>query len=782
MLAAVVPLAALPFASVHPQTRGLVGAVVLVVGGLALVRGLSRRHLEPSAGLAAGLLVAAGLLGVLPLILTLSPERVFAPELAGPVMASIELSGVESRPLALDPHRGLMEWGLSLSWVVYALGTALVVRNSRRGRKVLRLVLGAGLMVVVLALLHRLAGAESIYGSGVPAFARDPFLGPFINPNHGGVFCAALVPLALVELSRDKGPWRWYGGASLALLALGIVLSGSRGAVLACLAALVPMALIQFGRRAWIGLAVLLGAGGLALVLLGPVEALRALSEAVAPSSLMEGQDVFTGRGPMYEDALRLATASPWLGVGPHGFDDGFEVLKSSPDFTYTAHAHQEVLQLLAEHGLPITLLWLSGLGLVLLRGLRAAVGLERDDRRRQLLAWSGVLVALATASLFTFPLRIGALEALGSLALGAVLGLSQSSERGRRGPAPMVLAGGLALAAGVGLGLPWASSSSDSVYGSHELSLRRADVALEAGRVDEAIAQLERTLARKPVERQALQRLSPALLRRAEIPEALHALEVAALVEPTSPWVWRDLARLQRRMGDYDLARASWRRALWCDVPDASREPLVREALKGPGEARHIAELALPERGDVLSIAGRVVEEQGEQDLAEELLRRAADRDPRYGAHLAAALLRWSRPAEALAALEGVDGCFALESRAQALTELERLDEAEQAWLTALDRCKDEPARLRRIRLGLARLRLARDDDRGRELLLRMLAEEPADGAAWRSLMRDARDDRNRPLLMEALRGLRDNGLASARELELLRKLEAGYPLDDLL
>ena len=57
--------------------------------------------------------------------------------------------------------------------------------------------ISSGVVVVLLMVGHTTLGLGSIYGSGVGAGTRDGFFAPFVNPNHGGIFCAAMLPIAL---------------------------------------------------------------------------------------------------------------------------------------------------------------------------------------------------------------------------------------------------------------------------------------------------------------------------------------------------------------------------------------------------------------------------------------------------------------------------------------------------------------------------------------------------------------------------------------------------------
>jgi O-antigen ligase len=685
---------------------------------------------------------------------------------------SYAMAGNDLAPLALEANRGLGELGLTLALVVCLLALALQVRDGRRGARMAWIALGSGLGLFAVAIAHRALDAAGIWGSSVPAFAREPFFGTLVNPNHGGLFCAALVPLALaVGLRRHGGP-RVGGLVVAAFMVLGTVFAQSRGALLAmAVGLLVGGALMD--RRVAVGGLVALAAATLGLLLVGPTEGLVALSELVVPEALSSGQDLVTGRGDVLRDAARLVQDAPLLGVGGAGFDDAFQLVKRSPAFSTTDHAHMELLQISVEHGWPAAAAWVLGAGAIGLRALRVAPGLSH--RRRLLLAgFGGCAAALACSTLFTFPLRIGALQMLGVVSVGCVLGVSDVSSRRTAGRPFAALLPSLAVVALVAF---TRLAPSESRWGPADVKIEEAIAALDSQQPEVAEQALLVALARRPADRHALQLMTRVQVQLGDVDGAFQAAGVATEVYPSLPWVWRDLARLQRRVGDFTESRDTWRRVLECDVPEAEREQTVREALRGPGDPVLIAEQVLPDKADVLVIGGRQLEAHS-LEAAEERLARAAALDARYGAQYGAFLLRQARPEEALAAVVDLQSCFGLEVRGQALVKLDRASEALSVFSGAVGRC-DEPAQNQRLRVGLARARIDTGDDKGVDALEVMLKADPDDVQVLRLLARDARSHGKRSKLTDYLNRLADAGRATPQELKELERLNAGLPIE---
>lgn len=776
-------LALAPYATVSPTARAWVMLPVGVIGLVTFARGLHRRAPEPELALLATLGLVATLGAGAAMLPVDAATRLSAQGDLGALVNDVyALAGVERAPLALDPHRGLLELAVPIQTFLLSLGVATALHRKGRAMQLAWALLLIGGALVAVALTHRLTGAEHIYWvSEVPSFSRAPFFAPFVNPNDGGFACAALACLALGVAASRSEEQRAVAAVLAVVLLAGVRLSGSRGAMLAAAAGLVTMGMALGGARARIGGLVGLVVASVGVWIAGPEEVGRALSEWLVPEALDDGMDTLTGRADIYADAAALVGAAPLWGVGPAGFDEAFRVYKSTPTFTDVAHAHNEPLQILIEHGAVVTGLWALFVGLTAVRVLRAAGA--PGHTRWVLSGYAGALAALVVSGFVDFPLRIGALEVLGALLLGAVLGLSAPEGQGRgdaRWRWPLVALSGLSLGLALGAEVfAWAQADSErSPWGAPAAAIARGDAVLAAAPKDKAAAAeaagwYKLALARQPLQRAALQKLAPALELSGDWEAGLRALTLATRAHPTLPWVHRDHARLLRRLGELEASRAAWRRALACDLPDGVEEELVQEALRGPGDAATIAGRVLPDRADRLTTGAKILEAEGQREEAERLLRRAAALDPRYRAHLARSLVRWERAEEALVIVGDAPGCFATEARAQAWLSLGRYAEAEGGFDEAMRICgvKDKAARYR-LRLGLAQARMSQGDPRGFSLMETLIAEEPDRLALRRDLVQRAVTAGTPKLAKATLKWLVEGGLATEEETRLWREV----------
>lgn len=749
--------ALVPFASVRPDARMIVGVLGATVGVLGLLR--------DTAPAARGARIAAALaalawLGSSVAFLDAGPalRGALQPGIATALERSLAEAGATVRPLALDPWRALVELGHLAGLLLLAMGTSRLVRDDDDAGLLARGLLAVGVLVVITAVVHRLGHAPSIgWVTGVPETSDEPFFAPFVSPNHGAAACAALLPLAVALAWSAAGLRRWLALGAAGVLVGGLLIAHSRAGWLDAGVALAVLAALAGGRRARVGLVGLLSAGALAVAVAGPERTALWLTEQVTPetSAVIEKgyTDVLTGRGQIYAEAVDLIRAAPWVGVGPGGFDDGYQFVKRELNYRFASHAHQEFLQLCAEHGVPIALLWV-GLVIVLAVTLtRDAAGRGSARESLWIAAFSGTVAALLTDSLVDFPLRIGALAVLFFVGAGAAAGLLRPDAPLKAGQQRVAMLGlGLlaltAVAAPVRavdlqdqLRHPWAPAEEAEARGDRLISEAIAaertggrDSPFRASLTQAALEMYQEALLREPVRWRTLLKLARLRGSTGDREGAFRALEVTTSVFPALPWAWLDMARFRRRAGEAVAADEAWRRFLLSDLPDDTDiDALMVEAIgEGPTLARAAA--VLPERADRWIAAARLAEQRDEDFAAEILLRRAAEIAPEAGVELGAALLRWDRPDEAKVALEATPPTCRVHLLAgDALLEASLPAEAATHFQAAIQRCESKG---RRARLGLATARVAQQDPAGLPALLSLAEEDPRDARTIRLLV----------------------------------------------
>lgn len=374
--------------------------------------------------------------------------------------------GVLALPLALMAWAlGSMAWSHAylagveaIRWFIVALIVWLALNAAAR-QQLPRLVLG----------IH--AGGVGAAFWGVLQFWFDLSWFPqgpnpastFVNRNFAAEWVVVALPFSVWALLQA----RRRGGVALAALTLGlnivfIFMTGTRSALaaLAGLALVMPaLAWLYRDRLAfsgwtprlkWLAAGVLLvGVGAMGqlptgnprLVAEHQVEGrgLTAFERAYARSVSALQQEEYTRKSfsvrlVMWKDTLRMIAAHPWVGVGAGAWEVQAplyqtEGLQLETDY----YAHNEYLQLLAEYGLVgwgVLLGLLSYLARCAWRTLRSAVKpREASEDERQEAPWRALalagLLALLMVSGAGFPWRLATTGAM----LGLCLGLLAASD-----------------------------------------------------------------------------------------------------------------------------------------------------------------------------------------------------------------------------------------------------------------------------------------------------------------------------------------------------------------
>ena len=337
---------------------------------------------------------------------------------------------------------------LFLSYVgVYVL----VVNLFRRRRELDRLVrdlLLAGSVLAFLSIVDYLL-RESWLFHWRPGPFGSRLTGPFVNPDHWASWMVMLICLGLGYLAGRSESGRGHGPRELSsssrkreatlrqyaplfgltLMGLATVLTMSRGALLAVLAAglMLLAALARVRGRPWV----------LALsAALGAVILTYALWIGVEPLLSRLAHSEHVGRLEQWRSSLPMLLSFPALGVGLGAYKDiyfRFQPALLLPGRVYFPYAHSDLLQLVIETGLvgAVLFLWAAGrvardlVGAHLLGRGRCPVTSDVRVRRSDpfsvgiMLGSLGAVVAICAHSAVDFSARIPADGVLAAACLG---------------------------------------------------------------------------------------------------------------------------------------------------------------------------------------------------------------------------------------------------------------------------------------------------------------------------------------------------------------------------
>lgn len=403
-----------------------------VLGGAALYLGDWRklRVIRPPLILLLGLLLVAAvqLVPLPPDIWQSLPGRTRFVDLA-------ELAGTPQpwRPISLVPHataNSILAMIVSLA-VLVSVGLLSV----RRFPVIVFALVG-------LAMVSGLLGAAQVAADGSLSIYRisnhGNATGFFANRNHQAAWMAATVPLlaALSALPQEN----LRSAASQALLGLTFVLilplvfvTGSRSGIFLLILGIGLAALIHrkaggmrrlppwVSKRLLAALALALAAGVAALVFfrVGGMERLLTVNVE---------EDLRVSTLPT---VLKLAATYFPVGGGFGAFPDLYKIDEpfARLNFQYFNHAHNDVLEIMIEGGLPAALLGIAFLGWLCMASLRLWRAPLIRNRTTHILALAGSagMLILLCASLVDYPLRTPALAGFAAV-LAALIAAGDSA------------------------------------------------------------------------------------------------------------------------------------------------------------------------------------------------------------------------------------------------------------------------------------------------------------------------------------------------------------------
>lgn len=198
---------------------------------------------------------------------------------------------------------------------------------------------------------------------GITAFAADQYrlVGFYRNPNHLGVAIACAVIILVYQLPRWLRFWRI---AILAYFVCGIVLSGSRGAILATALSIVMISIADKRRRLMIVGIVVLGSACVWLLM----DPIMAGLDSLNNGRLRErySQQELTraaGRLEIARSALYVGTETSFIGIGINRYQDyhrsTLRKLRIRDSYGIALGTHNFYISLLVEWGVPALLAFL---------------------------------------------------------------------------------------------------------------------------------------------------------------------------------------------------------------------------------------------------------------------------------------------------------------------------------------------------------------------------------------------------------------------------------------
>lgn len=340
MLCSLLVLTVVPYGTVHPPIIAIFYLLVVVASVTAALDELLKGSARASLSLFQLPILLAGVYAFVQVI----PfgER---GDMAG-------LSGVPNT-ISKDPF-----WTLVFAMHIIALGLFLsmalsAIDSVKRIRKVVMLISIFGFAFAFFAIIQSFLSPTKIYGVYEAAFAK-PF-GSFVNRHNFAAYmemCIA-IPMGLLLQGALKKDKRLLFGTAAALMAVALLMSGSRGGLVALGAEVVLLLILARGRimrgRVWpkavLGV-LLVGVIVAGAAFIGGETSMSRVSETAA------SEDFSTKRTMIWKVTLDVIKNNLPLGAGFGAFGAAYTPYDSQNGLERVEQAHNDYLQILADAGI----------------------------------------------------------------------------------------------------------------------------------------------------------------------------------------------------------------------------------------------------------------------------------------------------------------------------------------------------------------------------------------------------------------------------------------------
>ncbi len=346
--------------------------------------------------------------------------------------------------IALDPAAAKFYLVRFLGYIASFWLALLLAQDSRRAYLLLGTIITAGLLYAGYGFYIEATGSNKVLWFDKRSYI-DNMTSTFFNRNSYAAYAGlGLLSSAAYVYHRWRKVWHessenFFWRDLLATLAarelywlllpiimfVALVLSASRAGFASCMAGLVVLILgfainKKVSARSILTLILVLTGIGVVGLFIGGATLVERLNANVVNEDL----DMRLG---VYKLAWEAVQANPWFGYGLGNFDTAFRLFRDPTVIGWFQEAHDEYLEMMMDLGIPATILWFSGLALLVWRCLRGMVYRRRD----------GIFPVLALAattqeglhSILDFSLQIPAI----AITYAAILGIGVAQSRSSR-------------------------------------------------------------------------------------------------------------------------------------------------------------------------------------------------------------------------------------------------------------------------------------------------------------------------------------------------------------
>lgn len=336
-------------------------------------------------------------------------------------------AGLEGIPrtISLDPFTTQVAAAHFFALFLLFVVTLALLHSASRLRRIATFIIVFGFLFAFFAILQSVLSPQKIYGIYESRYAV-PF-GSFVNRHNFAAYMEMTlsIPLGLMFVGAVRPDKRLLYITAIALMGVALLLSGSRGGLVAFLAELILLVILTTGNgsRKRLGLRLALSVLLFAAIIGGAIfvggdTSLTRFAEQTA------ADDVTTGRAQIWKTTIDVIEANFPFGAGLGAFGVAYTPHDPLSGLERVEQAHNDYLQVVADAGLIG--LAIGGFFLVLL--FRAGLGAGKignlDRRGLAVGAFAGCFAVLVH-SIFDFVLHTTAVSVL-FLILVAIIAASR--------------------------------------------------------------------------------------------------------------------------------------------------------------------------------------------------------------------------------------------------------------------------------------------------------------------------------------------------------------------
>ncbi len=400
--------AVVAYGAVHQPVVALFYVLVTLIGIMWAVDSLVTGELRYSTSLLQVPVLGAAVYGLVQVI---------------PFGSVAETAGVADVPrtISLDPFATSVSALHFFALFVFFAVTLTVFTTGSRLRRMVAAITISGFVYAFYAILQSVLSPDLIYGIYDAGLAQ-PF-GSFVNRNNFAAIMEITIalPLGLMFVGAVAKDKRLLYVTAIALMGVALVLSGSRGGLVAMFAQIIVLVLMtaEFKKGRALAAKLVLSAALVAAIVGGSIF-VGGESSLTRIAESGQTADVTTNRGHIWSVTLRtIADAMP-LGTGLGAYSVAYTRHDTYSGMERVEQAHNDYLQVVSDAGVPGALLGLLFLFLLIRLGLRA-VKIENTYRRGVGLGAFAACFAILVHSIFDFVLHTPAVAVMFLIAVATL-------------------------------------------------------------------------------------------------------------------------------------------------------------------------------------------------------------------------------------------------------------------------------------------------------------------------------------------------------------------------